>query len=77
MQQLIRYLPIYELYSVLASSELKKRPLISGYWYNEDWGCNLSTFDFIYLLLISGKVTTSIDLNLTELIHYDKGNVAV
>ena len=39
--------------------------------------CDLSTFNFIYLFLISGKVTTSIDLNLTELIHYDKGNVAV
>ena len=30
----------------------------------------------IHLFLISGKITTSIDLDLTELIHYDKGNVA-
>ena len=30
----------------------------------------------IYLFLISGKITISVDLDLTELIHYDKGNVA-
>ena len=30
----------------------------------------------IHLFLISGKITTSIDLDLTELIHHDKGNVA-
>ena len=47
------------------------------------WGKNVWSTDrvtktksVIHLFLISGKITTSIDLDLTELIHHDKGNVA-
>ena len=45
-------------------------------WGKNVWSTDTKIKAVIYLILISGKITISVDLDLTELIHYDKGNVA-